>query len=313
MVDMKKKHEERMKLWDSGIASHEKYLNPQTGLFDEKYVENRSCPVCNKEHTEFMFYKSGGTYVRCLDCSMVYLNPVFKDDYLNEYYCSNHTVQSETVAADLSFYNKIYTQGLNLIRKQYPAGKVLDIGCSSGIFLDLAKSDGFETYGVEINKSEAAVAKKKHRVFESDLSEVGHEEYFDFVTMWDVFEHIKDGHTILQKIRTKLKPKGGVFLQIPSSSALAARIIQEKCNMFDGLEHVNLYNLETITKMAKENDFNVIELETVISEEKVINNYLNYENPYLGSFNSNTPIFNEESILKNDLGYKIQILMQKRE
>ena len=69
--------------------------------------------------------------------------------------------------------------------------------------------------------------------------------------MWDVFEHIKNPHSVLQTIRKKLNKSGLFFIQIPNVKALAPRILQEKCNMFDGMEHVNLYDPNTINLCAK--------------------------------------------------------------
>ncbi len=311
MSDLKEKHEKRMKLWDASISSHQKWIDENTGVFADEYVEERACPVCNSVDSAFMFNKEGGTYKKCKKCSMVYVSPVFKDKYLNEYYASNHTVQSETVQSDWDFYNSIYAKGLDMAAPYYKSGSILDIGCSAGLFLDLAKTYGFNTFGVELNKAESEIAKKKHKLFECEILDIDKEEMFDLVTMWDVFEHIKDGERMLNDIALKLERGGAVFLQIPSSGSLAARVLQSKCNMFDGLEHVNLYNKQTIYKMAEKCGYEVIGFDTVISEASVVANFMNYEDPYVGTFNSDFLPFKEDYIFQNDLGYKIQVLMRK--
>ncbi len=82
--------------------------------------------------------------------------------------------------------------------------------------------------------------------------------------------------------------------------------------MFDGLEHVNLYGLETITKLANKCGLKVLSTKTVISEVGVINNYLNYEDPYLGNTQNkeNIPnVITEEEVLETLQGYKIQIVL----
>ena len=71
--------------------------------------------------------------------------------------------------------------------------------------------------------------------------------------MWDVFEHIKDPHKILKEIKKKLVKNGLIFMQIPSSDSIAAKILREKCNMFDPIEHVNLYNLNSLRKLFLNN------------------------------------------------------------
>ena len=79
---------------------------------------------------------------------------------------------------------------------------MLDIGCSSASFLDLAKNRSFKTYGIELNKSEFEVANKKgHRVYNDLLKNINFDTKFNVVTLWDVFEHIKDGENCLKEIK----------------------------------------------------------------------------------------------------------------
>lgn len=62
--------------------------------------------------------------------------------------------------------------------------------------------------------------------------------------------------------------------------------------MYDGLEHVNLYGVNTIKQLAK-CDLEVLDLKTVISEIGVINNFLGYENPYLNENAKNKRIYSK--------------------
>ena len=112
-----------------------------------------------------------------------------------------------------------------------------------------------------------------------------------------------------------LSDKGVIFLQIPSSDSLAAKILREHCNMYDGLEHVNLYGVETIKHLVDKCGLEVISLKTVISEIGVINNYLNYEDPYLGSTTNKEFIPNlidERKLHETLQGYKIQIILGRK-
>lgn len=311
---VKELHTVRKKMWDASVANHKKYINKENGFFDSKYVEKRACPVCNSKDEEEIFLKEGGRYVKCSDCKMVYLNPVFNDEALKDYYEQNHAFQSEIVENDSEFYVSLYSKGVNNITKvNSNAQNILDIGCSSGVFLDVAKTHGLNTFGVELNKSEYEFAKKKgHEVYNELLENISFLQKFDAISMWDVFEHLKDGEKYLNLIKNLLNKNGVIFLQIPSSDSLAAKILQEKCNMFDGLEHVNLYGVQTIKKLAQKCGLKVYDIQSVISEIGVINNYLDYEDPYLGNTTNKKNILNlidEKTLLENLLGYKLQIVL----
>ena len=315
---VKELHEKRMKMWDESIENHKKYIDSNTGLFLDKFTKIRTCPVCSSENYVSVFAKEGGTYVKCQDCTMIYLNPVFTNEAIVDYYQTNHTEQSEVVESDTdNFYTDIYNSGIQTIKRNNPSlSKILDIGCSAGTFLDLAKQQNLTTYGVELNKAEFEFVKKKgHKVFNELLENISFNTKFDAITMWDVFEHIIDGEFYLNTMKELLEENGVIFLQIPSSDALAAKILQEHCNMYDGLEHVNIYGVETIKKLANKCNLEVLNLKTVISEIGVINNFLGYENPYLGNTTNKEFIPNliDEKRLHETLqGYKLQVTLGKR-
>ena len=179
--------------------------------------------------------------------------------------------------------------------------------------MDTAQKRAWNTYGIELNVKEFEFAKQKgHQVHNALLETLTFRDNFDTITMWDVFEHIKDGEHYLNMMKKLLKKTGVIFLQIPSSDSLAAKILQEKCNMFDGLEHVNIYGVSTITKLAQKCGLKILHIQSVISEIGVINNYLDYEHPYLGNTTNKTFIPNlidENTLHQNLQGYKLQIVL----
>lgn len=310
-------HQERLKMHNANVANRVQYFNTQTGFFHEELLEERVCPACKEEKEQFLFFKDGGRHVKCMGCEMIYLNPVFKDENLEKHYRNNHDLQSEIVASDSEFYTNIYQKGLDSIQIATAVGNILDIGCSAGTFLDLAKKANWSTFGVELNEQEASYASAKgHSIYNKFLHEVTFDEKMDAICLWDVFEHLKDGEAYLNEMKPLLSENGVIFIQIPSADSLAAKILQEKCNMFDGIEHVNLYSFKAIEKLAKKCGFVVEGCETVISEIGVINNYLNYEDPYFGGTNNTKTLFNsldEEWLHAKKMGYKMQLVLRRGE
>jgi hypothetical protein len=89
--------------------------------------------------------------------------------------------------------------------------------------------------------------------------------------------------------------------------------MREECNMFDGLEHVNLYGPETLTKLAERNGYQIAKLTSVISELNVLNNYIHYEAPYSGKMPATDTFLglaSGQEILQNLLGYKLQAVLK---
>lgn len=311
----KKLHKGRKFMYDAVEKHHRNYLKKNKETYKNKFLERRNCPLCYFNKYLHLFKKRGGTYVKCVSCSMIYLNPVFRDKELIKYYINMHDVQSTVVKNESSFYKLIYLKGLNSVNKFIKEGKnLIDIGCSSGFFLDIAAKYGWKTYGIEYNQKEKKLVDKKHVVFSQDIDTLPTNLTFDLVTMWDVIEHIKDGNLFLKKIKKKLNKGGLLFMQTPNVLSFAARILHEKCNLFDGIEHVNLYSFQTMKILAEKNGFKILNNESVISEIPIIANYLNYTDPYFGESEYKDTVLgliNEKKLHQNKLGYKMQVVLKK--
>lgn len=312
--DPKALHERRRDSYKMADQRRNDLIDADTNLIYAHLTEKRPCPVCQSEESSTVFTKNGGCYVRCSTCTMIYLNPVLKDWKLQEYYRNNGISQAESHSLESEFYQSIYLRGLARVEQFVRKGSILDVGCSGGFFLDIAKGRGWETYGIELNLAEFRIAKQKgHVVWNLPLSEVDFDRKFDVITMWDVFEHIKNGQALLKSLENLLKVGGVIFLQVPNATALAPRILQERCNMFDGVEHVNLYSPTTLKRIAKRGNFEVLHMETVIDELKVIKQYLGYKDPYFGDFldleDPSLSFLTSDLIHRLQLGYKIQCVL----
>ena len=82
--------------------------------------------------------------------------------------------------------------------------------------------------------------------------------------------------------------------------------------MFDGLEHTNLYGVESLTKLVENNGLKILDIQSVIPEIGVLNNYLSYSDPYKGSSNNFSSVFglvSDEQILESLQGYKLQVII----
>lgn len=187
---------------------------------------------------------------------------------------------------------------------------MLDIGCSGGYFLSIASKQGFVTSGIEPNAEESAYASEHGiKILGSTISDLDNSQKFDVITLWDVLEHIREPINYLQRLQSHLNPTGLVFVQIPSSDSLAARIMRDSCNMFDGIEHLTLFSAFSLDMTFMKAGFTRIDSKSVISELYALQNYLSYErDPYLGT--PEAPFCAEflqaEAIESSGLGYKIQ-------
>lgn len=96
--------------------------------------------------------------------------------------------------------------------------RLLDVGCGRGAFLDVARGAGLRTAGVEIAPDAADAAEAKgHQVFRGSAEERFRPpgERFEFVTMWDILEHLGRPRAALQNAYDALAPGGRLFILTP--------------------------------------------------------------------------------------------------
>ena len=124
---------------------------------------------------------------------------------LDEYSDIEPAIDKNALTDELSEYieNQLQASGKrfdNQIRLMETHGslngkKVLDIGCGGGLFLTKARDLGAVVKGIELDDGRASYCQSKHeldvvkRPVESEYWNE-HSEAFDFVTLWDVIEHV---------------------------------------------------------------------------------------------------------------------------
>lgn len=98
-------------------------------------------------------------------------------------------------------------------------GKLLEIGCAEGHFLEAAARKGMQTEGIELNVEAAEIARSKGlQVKVQWLSEFAaeHPETYDWVCSYQVLEHISDVKGFLTDALACLKPGGSLAISVPN-------------------------------------------------------------------------------------------------
>lgn len=199
--------------------------------------------------------------VRCVKCGLVYINPRQKDEELLSSYInmSDELYVNEEKGRRLS--SRIILKRLNRLKKK---GKILDIGCCTGFFLDVAKGLGWEVYGVELSKWAVSYAIDEFdiEVFEGELKDAHFQDsYFDVVVLKDTIEHLPDPKATLIEIRRILKPDGILYINTPNISSLASRILKAKWWGFKQF-HLYYFTRRTLSKMLEVTGFKPLKWKT---------------------------------------------------
>ena len=301
-------HKARVSQLDRSSRYIEAFLASLDPMVDHARV---ACPTCNHQPDAPLFTKHIGEYAHCPQCDHIFLLNPLSPEKLISFYTNYPTSSLEWHQNESDFYRRIYQKGIKLFSPHCSGRRLLDIGCSSGYFLSFAAQEGLDAFGIEPNAQEAHYAVTNGiKVIGSTIDDLSHDEQgFDIISLWDVLEHILDPVSYVQNLRVLLRNKGLVFVQVPTSDSLAARIMRDSCNMFDGIEHLTLFSSKSLDIAFDKAGFTCLAKQSVISEVHAITNYLSYqEDPYLGAPVSpfKAAFLDADSLESSGLGYKIQ-------
>lgn len=139
-----------------------------------------------------------------------------------------------------------------------PPGRVLDVGCGSGAFLQAMDEQGYAAEGIDISAEVISRVRAMGLAARlGDFLTIDFDEPFDLVTFWDVIEHLRDPSAFLGRARALLRPGGLLVAKTPgfgSGSFLAAAVYERFAStILSAPCHVQYFNpasMETALRCA---------------------------------------------------------------
>lgn len=147
-------------------------------------------------------------------------------------------------------------------------GALLDLGCSSGAFLETLKGRGWDLYGVEMseNAARSAEARSGAKVFIGDIMDAPFpKESFDAITSFDVLEHVYEPRKVMERVFQLLKPGGIFYIYIPNIDAGEARLFRSYWYGLELPRHLSHFCPESLRHLGESAGFREGLIETVRS------------------------------------------------
>ncbi len=195
-------------------------------------MPERPCLVCDRPGPfPALFARDGFTLVRCPACTLVFQDPQPDAAVLGRAYYHDEGF-AQALLGDLRATTlERAHEKLAPLRAAgaLPAGgRLLDVGASSGAWLEVAADHGLRGTGVELGQATAAGARARGLdvrtgTLEEVLPELA-DERFDLITFWDVLEHLPDPRHELRLARGLLAPGGHVAMTFPNVDGLYPRL-----------------------------------------------------------------------------------------
>lgn len=142
-------------------------------------------------------------------------------------------------------------------------GRILDVGCGTGDFLEASERSGWSICGVEPNEKarEIASTKTKHKEYFSTIDQLieSNPETFDLITLWHVLEHIPDLYAFIGKLKSLLNPDGVLIIAVPNFKSSDAKHYGPSWAAYDVPRHLWHFSRTSIERIFSDFGMKVLE------------------------------------------------------
>jgi SAM-dependent methyltransferase len=145
------------------------------------------------------------------------------------------------------------------------SGALLDLGCSSGAFLESLKNEPWRLYGIEMSPETAKTAEVRSgaQVFVGDVPEAPFApESFDVITCFDVLEHLYDPRLVMAHVNEWLKPGGIFYVLVPNIDSAEARVFGSYWHGLELPRHLFHYSPASLKFLAESAGLREVSVET---------------------------------------------------
>jgi SAM-dependent methyltransferase len=228
------------------------------------------CPICAEEGAQewlrgldrFHGRQDEYTLVRCPACSLVWLSNPPEPSEMHLHYTDAY---DRLISASGQNSPHRWRDRKAALSPHKQSGTLLDMGCSSGAFLESLKGEEWRLHGIEMSTEFAKIAEAKSgaKVFVGDILEAPfRRESFDVITCFDVLEHLYEPRRVMAKVGEWLKPSGIFYVLVPNVDAAEARVFGSYWHGLELPRHLFHYSPASLKVLANSAGLREVLLET---------------------------------------------------
>jgi 2-polyprenyl-3-methyl-5-hydroxy-6-metoxy-1,4-benzoquinol methylase len=233
-----------------------------------------NCPVCQSQTFEeyltiqdYTVSQEQFKIVTCQKCGFRFTNPRPNGEAIGEYYKAESYISHTNTSKGL--ISKIYQEvrkftlkgKLNLINRLSPnRGKLLDVGCGTGMFLNVAKENGWKVNGIEPDAGARAIAEETNQIkIKQEVLSSFENEAFEVITLWHVLEHVHELNATIDWLKDRLSKDGSLIIAVPNHESKDAEIYKEQWAAYDVPRHLYHFSQKSIEQLFANHGFELKE------------------------------------------------------
>lgn len=241
------------------------------------------CPICRDLQAQVLMQVSDDRYgypgqfalMKCPCCGHIFLDCDLSASQLTGLYTNYYPRKSFDIATYKAYAEeKGFFAWLNGLRcsafRWVPRNvRVLDVGCGFGESLGYHTARGCDVYGVEADENIRRVVNKFGYKVHVGLfdDKVYAQDFFDFVTMDQVIEHIADPTSTLCGVARILKSGGTAILSTPNAQGWGARLFGKRWINWHSPYHIQFFTQQSMQIAAQQAGLVLTEVKTITNPE----------------------------------------------
>ena len=229
------------------------------------------CILCSKDSFKNLFDVGIYSLIECVNCGLVKTSVGRKISY-KKYHRDPDYIKFE------NHFRNFFLRRFKLISRFVSKGRVLEIGCATGVMLEIFKEAGWEVWGVEPSASAKFAEEKEIKVLNTTFDKANLQKgYFDALIINHTLEHFENPLEAIKKAHTLLKKGGVIFIDVPNFGSLSSRLMGKDWPYILPEEHHYHFTFATLSRLFKKEGFG-------IKHWEARSGIFDYENPILGLF-----------------------------
>ena len=304
----------------------------KTFFKDTSSFEKINCPACGSNRLSNQFKKLGFIYQQCDECKTLFVNPRPQHKDLVKFY-SNSISATYWINEFFKPVEKIRTEKIFYPRAEWVANyfregvrnwTIGDIGAGFGIFLqELRKHWGNNKYiAIEPSREQCDICKSKELNFICSAVEdiKNTDNTFDFLTSFELFEHLQNPAHFLESVHKLLKHHGYFLFTTLNGQGFDIQVLWEKSKSVSPPHHLNFFNTQSIVILLEKYNFRVVKVSTPGKLDwDIVENMVRKDGVDVGRFWKLVSDINDEKmkqefqnwIVSNNLSSHMCIIVQK--
>ena len=200
--------------------------------------------------------------MKCNTCTLLFTRAVPDQNEIGAYYQSDTYISHSDTQRGLVnlLYHRVrkYTLAakckLVINETQLPQGKILDIGCGTGAFLNAIQQKGWQVTGLEPDYDTRLKAKQLYNLSVLPANEIYKLIPYTYhaITMWHVLEHVHELHKYLATIKKLLTPNGTLIIALPNYTSYDAQHFGQYWAAYDVPRHLYHFSPLSMHKLVEQ-------------------------------------------------------------